>query len=107
MNSQLILLLIISLCIYLFVTKVQLKPKSKPPLFPPPALPPGGTYFPDYKGTNCSVSDQSTMEQCQLRYSECIEESLRGKADFSQCHREFMKKCMPVIRRCQIVAEEE
>ena len=62
-------------------------------LLPPPALPPGGSYFADYY---CP-----TTEGCQKKYNDCITRSLEGKAHFPKCHDTFMKECMPLIRRCQ------
>ena len=103
-SIQLVILFIIFCLVYLWTTRSV---PSIPAMLPPPALPPGGSYIPDYRGTNCSPADQDLMKNCQLIYSNCIQRSLEGKADFPTCHKDFMRDCMPVIRRCQMPAEED
>ena len=101
------MLLVVSLSIYLYVTSPPGRVVSKP-MFPPPALPGGATYYPKYSGNNCSQTDQDKMTNCQKVYTECIDASLKGRANFPTCHKNFMAECMPIIRNCQQpVAEED
>lgn len=99
MNVVIFILFIIGLMI-LFRPSRQPTPLTTP-TFPPPALPPGGSWYSRQPGDNCSKADQQAKSECQNKYNRCIDSSLQGQAHFPNCYNEYEQSCLPIINRCK------